>query len=170
MENPQGLGTSDRNQMQTTLSNESILMRYKERQSQWAVMGIGVCESGSGKQVTIQSGEGQLRLRSTLGDIVSHSAQEYSLPDPAWPCPALPGHGHLYSQVIYTDGRPSGVTSMQSSRFVTGYREALAVPTQPASHCGYSQTLQGPLSSAFPVSSHFCVKIVLATSLSQVSG
>lgn len=59
MENPQGLGTSDRNQMQTTLSEESILVRYKERQSQWAVMGIGrVCESGSGKQVTILPGEG----------------------------------------------------------------------------------------------------------------
>lgn len=104
MENPQGLGTSDRNQMQTTLSNESIVMRYKERQSQWAVMGIGVCESGSGKQVTIQSGEGQLRLRSTLGDIVSHSAQEYSLPDPAWPCPALPGHGDTVRSSIQMAG------------------------------------------------------------------
>lgn len=48
------------------------------------------------------------------------------------------------------DVRPSGVTSMQSSRLVTGSREALAVPTQPASHSGYSQTLQGPLSSALP--------------------
>lgn len=48
MGNLQGLGASDRSQMQTTLSRESILMRYKNRQ--WAVMGIGsVCESGSGK-------------------------------------------------------------------------------------------------------------------------
>ena len=56
---------------------------------------------------------------------------------------------------------------MQSSRFVTGYREALAVPTQPASHCGYSQTVQGPLSSALPASSHFCVKIIWQLPFSQ---
>lgn len=95
-----------------------------------------------------------------------------ALPSPAQPCPALPGPARpwRYSQVIYTDGRPSGVTSMQSSGFVTGYREALAVPTQPASHCGYSQTVQGPLSSAIPASSHFCVKIIWRLPFSQVSG
>jgi len=99
MGNLQGLGASDRSQMQTTLSRESILMRYKNRQ--WAVMGIGsVCESGSGKPVVIKPGERQLILRSALGAITSCRAPQDSLPGPAWPCLAVLGHDDIAKPLI----------------------------------------------------------------------